>query len=930
MGAERVKPQDNTTEVLKRIGRNDADNAFNSASVTANRDGSELERSEFVMDELQKAGMLAFRGTCDVGMTASLTTIVCNDLKDFGNDFFNEKFYVQILKNASGVGTAPELQVRKVTDYVSASGTFTVDAFTANVEESDEIGVIHESLITLGRGDSNNVFDSSSVTSNEDGSIFERLEWIQTALGGTAMQLRTQQSESTTVEEGAYMQFSISLLDMDTGAIASALIDTTAMTVSVAKSTGGAGFSTSGLTIPTFTKADGLVTSAYQFEIAQWQVGDVYKLDVSGVTVTIAGDIAYVPQVEWSNMVVEELNLHNEVAAIQADIGDPSVRTNMKSLELMIGVPDSVGQTMYSALAGGAGVVAFPGAANIGDGVSLAEAIRAILTSMVGGDDYDNYTNISNSANASLDAIAQKFATTVGINAANTFSTTITGVSQTTVEAAFDAIATYVAASGAAFSKKVNNLTLRTNLEDIIQDICAVIGCDAANAWGTTINGVSQTTVGGTEQAIGTAVQNLAALTDGTSVSLDTVVDKSIICKLATKDAAGGDSSDYDNTTDSLEALSDKVGAFTGNGGVTQPDSAKASLDLLHTDVEDIHADLILAAITITTILADTALIKADVGDASASTLLSLYGILGNPTTSLNTQIGEIHDDLATVATSITVIDTVIDLIKIDTTEIITDLDLVAITITAISADAILLKADVGDASSATLLSLYGILGNPSVDFATQIDDIHDDLVIAAITVTAILADTILLKADIGDASAATLGSLYGILGNPTNSLNTQIGDIHDDLIIAAITITTIYSGMSGLDNTINRAVGKKQISEFSLTSAANAGLVTITTVTTQPCLIESVIIHADTATTADMTNVGIYGGDNNVVTFLSTVTTVQSSLDVADEQVAWTGAVRLGTGKPITANLIGTGPTVVDFTVNISYRACVNGGYLA
>lgn len=34
------------------VGENNADNIFNSASVVANRDGSVLERSEFLMDEL--------------------------------------------------------------------------------------------------------------------------------------------------------------------------------------------------------------------------------------------------------------------------------------------------------------------------------------------------------------------------------------------------------------------------------------------------------------------------------------------------------------------------------------------------------------------------------------------------------------------------------------------------------------------------------------------------------------------------------------------------------------------------------------------------------------------------------------------------------------------------------------------------------------
>ncbi|MHC4867689.1 MAG: hypothetical protein ACYTEX_26765, partial [Planctomycetota bacterium] len=50
---------------------------------------------------------------------------------------------------------------------------------------------------------------------------------------------------------------------------------------------------------------------------------------------------------------------------------------------------------------------------------------------------------------------------------------------------------------------------------------------------------------------------------------------------------------DFDNTTDSLEALSDKAGGFSGDGGANQDDSVKASLDLAHTDLDAILADTI-------------------------------------------------------------------------------------------------------------------------------------------------------------------------------------------------------------------------------------------------------------------------------------------------------------------------------------------------
>jgi hypothetical protein len=64
----------------------------------------------------------------------------------------------------------------------------------------------------------------------------------------------------------------------------------------------------------------------------------------------------------------------------------------------------------------------------------------------------------------------------------------------------------------------------------------------------------------------------------------------SIVAKtLAKGDPA--DPSTYDCTTDSQEALSDKLGGFSGDGGAAQDDSVKASMDLAHTDLDAILAD---------------------------------------------------------------------------------------------------------------------------------------------------------------------------------------------------------------------------------------------------------------------------------------------------------------------------------------------------
>jgi len=152
------------------------------------------------------------------------------------------------------------------------------------------------------------------------------------------------------------------------------------------------------------------------------------------------------------------------------------------------------------------------------------------------------------------------------------------------------------------------------------------------------------------------------------------------------------------------------------------------------------------------------------------------------------------------------------------------------------------------------------------------------------------------------------------------------------DLILDAILADTGTDGVvvNSRTNAYKRLAGVTQVIEVSVTSAANAGDVTIATVTDQPCVIDSIIIHADTAQTTDLTSCAVYGGAGKVVTFISDTDATQANLDAADKQVSWTGAVRLAAGKTIVMSLVGTGSTAVDLTVTITYHAAVDGGYLA
>jgi|GEM_PF-5444564 len=638
------------------------------------------------MGSLAKGIALASSANSD--MTPSTTAIVAAGLSGYGDDYFNNHFYLQVLvsghelltidgaptpadfaagatlegassgktctvvakltsttylvKDRSGVftdgeilsdgtnsvdcgagyptiaaGQAPQSEVRKITDYVSASGTFTTDAFSQVVSEDSALLVMHESLIATGRNDADNVFDSSAVTKNRDGSVLERTEFIIDALMGT--QFRTEQSHAGPVEENGFEMFNIALFDLDSGAIASADINITAISAVLEKSTGGADFSSAGITQPVFAKGDGRVYCSYQFLAAQWTVGDLYRLTVTGISATVDTETVYCPTMVWSNAVLEAANIDANVETILAE------------------------------LAGDAGVATFPGAANPGNGVSLAEVIRAIVHSLAGGDDYDGYTNINGSANVSLNAIAQKFAALLAADGANVFNPTIQGSARTDLELALNALATYLSASGAAWSVAMNNGAATTDLEATLeaflswlkidganqlsklsnatpatldaalQSFAATLGIDDANTFDPAMFGGSQTTIEAAFAAIGAA---LGVEFDGTpnlydllatgfdSSGISNNFDGSILEVLKSgleKTTSGA----FDADTDSNEALSDKLGAFSGDGGAAQDDSVKASLDLAHTDL---------------------GAILADIGDPSArANLKSIEAMLGNP-----------------------------------------------------------------------------------------------------------------------------------------------------------------------------------------------------------------------------------------------------------------------------------------------------------
>ncbi len=224
--------------------------------------------------------------------------------------------------------------------------------------------------------------------------------------------------------------------------------------------------------------------------------------------------------------------------------------------------------------------------------------------------------------------------------------------------------------------------------------------------------------------------------------------------------------------------------------------------------------------------------------------------------------------------------------------------------------------------------------------------DLRDAIVIISSTTTSAgnvggttLVDTVLTQAEsywvnmaVVILSGSSIGQIRRISAF-TAASDTVIVDTAFASQIASGTkynIIAQHSPASGTPMT-STDVGVRQVFEKSITVAANAGATTVGTVTTQACIIKSIIIHADAAQTSDLKSCPVTGGTNGVVTFLDSGTATQTNLNAADKQVAWVGAVRFVVNETIVITPSGTGATALDLTVIITYySSSANGGTIS
>lgn len=253
------------------------------------------------------------------------THFTCNDLIGFGDGIFagvQGFYFVFVQRDNGGTGAAPQGEYRAISNYVSATGTFTHAAFGTSIVPGDEVLIVHSSII-LGDGAlAYGTFTTDSATAPADtgkGALaqhYYRGCMLMPISGACAFQPRMIRSFTTgtgvfTLDTGTPFTSAPGLVDY-------VILPSTEVYVPSADSVSNilpahviGNKTDAAVTAPTTTKS-----------LIAYTKG---ALDLIGSPV---------------------VDVSTDIAAVQADVGDPSARTNFQNLEDMIGIPDAANSNL--------------------------------------------------------------------------------------------------------------------------------------------------------------------------------------------------------------------------------------------------------------------------------------------------------------------------------------------------------------------------------------------------------------------------------------------------------------------------------------------------------------------------------------------------------------------------------------------------------
>jgi len=139
--------------ILERLGATPADPDDSLHTIVGQRDATQaagiLKGTDTLIALLKQLvtqqGLIYFG---DITTAANTVTFASTNLISYENDFFNN-WYAYIVRDDAGASAAPQNEYRLITDYVSASGTFTINAFSAAHVVGDQVMIIHPMLYEI-------------------------------------------------------------------------------------------------------------------------------------------------------------------------------------------------------------------------------------------------------------------------------------------------------------------------------------------------------------------------------------------------------------------------------------------------------------------------------------------------------------------------------------------------------------------------------------------------------------------------------------------------------------------------------------------------------------------------------------------------------------------------------------------------------------
>ena len=278
--------------------------------------------------------------------------------------------------------------------------------------------------------------------------------------------------------------------------------------------------------------------------------------------------------------------------SINGNVGDFQAQTNLQTLLAALGIPDTAAKPLYTCLVTDRLDHATYGLSALDTELALipqsggavswnATALAAIQGEAEDALEGENLDHIAAVTTVAADMTAEVVdGSVISRMLSKTSDTSTYNPTTDAQEMLSDKFGGFSGDGGAAQDDSV-----KASMDIAHTETGKIPKSDAAVTWnGTALQSIQDEAEDALE---GEDLDHLLKLDSAAQKYPENCATDSVVAKMIAKGDPAVPST-YDCTTDSQQALSDKLGGFSGDGGAAQDDSAKASLDLAHTDLDTI------------------------------------------------------------------------------------------------------------------------------------------------------------------------------------------------------------------------------------------------------------------------------------------------------------------------------------------------------